>query len=174
MTIGRRAVIGAAAGAIGYVSATGVTMASPKAVVGQPAPKFTVYLYGGGQVTSEELAGKVVILNYWATWCAPCRTEMPMMDAYLRQNPRAAADLKIFAVGAENSPDAAKLQPLAKALSYPLVTGIKGWGYGVRGGVPTNFVIDRAGIVRHAEAGAFSYASLDEMVAPLLDEAAPA
>ena len=96
-----------------------------------------------------------------------------MLDRYLRDNPAATADLKIFAVGAENSPDAAKLQPIAKALSFPLVSGVKGWGYGVRGGVPTNYVIDRAGIVRHAEAGSFNLARLDEVVGPLLTEAPP-
>src|SRR5580704_1548616 len=91
---------------------------SPK--VGKPAPPFTIYTFDKRKVTLADLAGKVVVLNFWATWCAPCRVELPMLDAYVRRHP--GDDLQLFAVTVEGSVPDSKLQPLAKVLSFPLAT----------------------------------------------------
>jgi thiol-disulfide isomerase/thioredoxin len=139
--------------------------------VGKPSPPFTITTFDGRKVTLAELAGKVVVLNFWATWCAPCRIELPMLDAYVRR--RHDDDLKLFAVTTEGSVPDSKLRPLAQVLSFPLATRISGGGYGDLGAVPTNFVIDRGGIVRYAEAAAFTDASFDAVVSPLLAAPAP-
>jgi thiol-disulfide isomerase/thioredoxin len=123
-------------------------------------------------VSSDDLRGKVVVLNYWATWCGPCRVELPDMDTYMRKHP--GAPLAIYAITTEGSLPDSKLKPLAAALSFPLIKKIKGGGYGVLQGVPTNYVIDKAGVVRVAKAGAFSLDSLEETLTPLLAEPAPA
>ncbi|MFI4935320.1 MAG: TlpA family protein disulfide reductase [Caulobacterales bacterium] len=139
---------------------------SSGASVGAAAPPFTLTTLDRRTVSSADLRGSVIVLNYWATWCAPCRVEMPMMDAYLRRHP--GQDLKIFAIGSEDSVPPSELAPLAAAFVFPLVTKFSGRGYGDKGALPTNYVIDRGGIVRHAAAGAFDSASFDALIWPLL------
>jgi thiol-disulfide isomerase/thioredoxin len=141
------------------------------AKVGKPAPPFTVTTFDNQRYSLLDLAGKVVVLNFWATWCAPCRVELPMLDRYIRQHPN--SDLKLFAVTTEGSVPNSKLKPLAAVLSFPLATRISGNAYGpLEGAVPTNFVIDRGGVVRWAKPGAFTEEVFDRLVRPLL--AAPA
>jgi thiol-disulfide isomerase/thioredoxin len=139
--------------------------------IGTNAPDFTVQ-DSDRTVTLSSLRGQVVVLNFWATWCAPCRVELPMLDRYLRTH--ADDDLKLFAVTTEGSVPNSKLKPLASVLSFPLATSISGHAYGPLDGVPTNYVIDRGGIVRYARAGAFSEDGFDEVVRPLLATPAPA
>ena len=139
--------------------------------VGKTSPPFTLTTFDNQKITSAELAGKVVVLNFWATWCGPCRIELPMLDAYVRRHP--GDDLKLFAVATEDSVPNAKLKPLAAVLSFPLVKSISGGGYGDLGAVPTNFVIDRAGVVRYAKAAAFSAEGFDAVVRPLLAAPTP-
>jgi thiol-disulfide isomerase/thioredoxin len=139
--------------------------------VGKTAPPFTITTFDNRKITSAELAGKVVVLNFWATWCAPCRVELPLLDAYVRRHP--TDDLKLFAITTENSVPNAKLKPLASILSFPLAKSISGGGYGDLGAVPTNFVIDRAGVVRYAKAAAFDEETFNAVVAPLLAAPAP-
>lgn len=52
--------------------------------VGRPAPDFEVTLIDGSKVTLASLRGQVVVLNFWATWCVPCRAELPLLDGYYR------------------------------------------------------------------------------------------
>jgi len=142
------------------------------AKVGEPAPPFTVTTFDGEQVTLESLRGKVVVLNYWATWCGPCRVELPEMDTYVRRH--RASDLVIYAITIDNTAPKSKLMPLASVLSFPLISRLKGRGYGtIRGAVPTNYVIDKAGTIRLAKAGAFNAVSLEAVITPLLAEPAP-
>ncbi len=153
--------------ALGLVVASSTAQAVE---VGKPAGDFTITTFDKQKVKLSDLKGKVVVINYWATWCTPCRAEMIAFDSYLRHHPQ--SDLKVFSIATENSVPADKLQHLADALSFPLARQLAGRGYGVMRGVPTSYVIDREGIVRHAEAGAFDEHSFEELVTPLL--AAPA
>jgi thiol-disulfide isomerase/thioredoxin len=143
----------------------------PVARVGKPAPPFSITTFDGRHISQADLAGKVVVLNFWATWCAPCRIELPMLDRYLRDHP--SDDLKLFAVTTEGSAPNSVLRPLAKVLSFPLATNISGRAYGPLGAIPTNYVIDRGGIVRYAKADAFTEPSFDAVVQPLLAAPAP-
>ena len=97
---------------------------------------------------------------------------MVAFENYLRTHPK--SDLKIYAVTVELQFPASKLKPLQGALSYPLATNISSWGYKVMSGVPTSYVIDRRGVLRYADSGAFNLESFSELVDPLLAEAAPA
>lgn len=139
-----------------------------KEMLGAPAPAFEVTTFDFRSFTQAQLAGQVVVLNYWATWCMPCRAEMLVMDAYMRR--RTPSGLNIFAIATESSVPTYKLKPLSDALSFPLIRRLKGKGYGLIGGaVPTTYVIDRQGLVRHARAGAFDTESFDALITPLLE-----
>ena len=164
-------ILGVALGALVLIFSAAPAVAA-RAKVGQPAPPFTVVTFGGDQVSLEDLRGQVVVLNYWATWCGPCRVELPVLNDYYRRHPR--RDLKIFAITIDNTVSPTKLKPLAAQLTFPLIARLTGGGYGtVRGAVPTSYVIDRAGVVRYAQAGSFSAASFEKVVGPLLAEPPP-
>jgi cytochrome c biogenesis protein CcmG/thiol:disulfide interchange protein DsbE len=139
---------------------------------GEVAPPFKVTTFGGDTVSLEDLKGQVEVLNYWATWCAPCRVELPILNDYYRRHPR--HDLKILAVTVEDSAPPSKLKLLAAQLNFPLIAKLSGKGYGrIKDAVPTSYVIDRAGIVRYAAAGAFTAESFENVVGPLLNEPPP-
>lgn len=140
--------------------------------IGKPARDYKITTLDRQTVTAADLKGKVVVLNYWATWCGPCKLEMVAFENFLRTHPK--TDLKIYAVMTESDVPSSKLQPLAHALSFPLATRLAGRGYGVKDGVPTSYIIDRAGVVRYAASGAFDLKSFEEEVGPLLAEPAPA
>ncbi len=139
---------------------------------GQPAPNYILTTFDRHKISSDQLRGQVVVINLWATWCTPCKQEMPLLDGYYRAHARDG--LRIFAVATEGSVPPSKLQTLASTLSFPLVRHVSSGAFPVIDGVPTSYVIDRAGIVRYAETNAFDAATLDKVVGPLLAEAAPA
>lgn len=169
-SITRRATLGAimATGlGAGLTIATGV---EAKPNIGKPAPKFTLHTFDRRKITLADLAGKVIVLNFWAVWCGPCKYELPEIDSYVRS--KGGDDLKVFAVTIDDTVSDKDLKPLASVLSFPLVSRIDG-NYGIIGGaVPSNYVIDRNGILRYAQANAFSYGSFAATVGPLLAEKA--
>lgn len=139
--------------------------------VGEMAPDFSLTLVNGEKVSLESLRGNVVVLNFWATWCAPCKRELPTLDAYYRIQKKYG--LKVFAITTENSVPIPYLKKLFAAMAIPSVRRVKG-PYGALEGVPTNYVIDRSGRVRYAQAGAFDLDQLNAVLVPLLKEPAPA
>jgi peroxiredoxin len=171
MHIGRLARSATLAGLVALGSlAAPASAGGGKVKVDQPAPDFTLTLIDGTKVTRDELRGQVVVLNFWATWCLPCRTELPTLDAYYaaRQN----AGLRVFAVATEDSVPAYQLKKLFAAMHIPSAKKIKG-PYDTMGGVPTNIIIGRDGRIRYAKAAAFDLDSLNETLVPLLNEKAP-
>lgn len=156
---------------VACVSITGMALAN-KAKVGDPAPQYSVATFEHQRITSDQLKGQVVILNFWATWCGPCKRELPVLDAYSKAH--AKDGLRIFAVATEDSVPDTYLRPLERVLSFPLVHYISNRAYGPLEGVPTSYVIDRGGVIRYAKADAFDEATLDEVVGPLLAEPVPA
>jgi thiol-disulfide isomerase/thioredoxin len=139
--------------------------------VGRPAPTFQVTTFDGTKLSLADFKGQVIVLNFWATWCGPCKRELPLLDAYYRKQQQFG--LKMFAVATEDSVPPFQLKPVQKVVSFPLVRKFKG-DYGQIKVLPTNVVIDRAGIVRYAQAGAFSLDDLNDLLVPLLNEKPPA
>ncbi|HEY8025654.1 MAG TPA: TlpA disulfide reductase family protein [Burkholderiaceae bacterium] len=138
--------------------------------VGDVAPDFEATTFDGNRVTLADFKNQVLIVNFWATWCEPCKKELPLLDSYYRIQQKAG--LRIIAVTTEDSLSAGQLEPLARVVSFPMVRKYKG-RYGVLNGVPTNYIIDRAGVVRYARAGGFSLEALNKLLVPLLKEPAP-
>ena len=139
--------------------------------VGDPAPNFRAVTLDDDEITLSDLRGKVVILNFWATWCGPCKAEMPLLDGFYRKFRQRG--LVVLAVTTEDSIPPRQLRPAAKLLSFPLVKSLSG-PYEILGGaVPTSYVIDRAGVVRYARPGAFDPDGLNDLLMPLLNESVP-
>ncbi len=138
--------------------------------VGEPAPDATMTLVNGQTVRLAELRGQVVVLNFWATWCGPCKQELPLLDGYYRAAKRYG--LRVFAATTEDSVPERYLHGLFDKMAVEPVHRMSG-PYEPLEGVPTNYVIDRAGIVRYAKSGAFDLDALNGLLIPLLKEPAP-
>jgi peroxiredoxin len=143
-------------------------VAAPK--VGQPAPNFTAVTFDGRVVKLADLKGDVVILNFWATWCAPCRKELPTLEAAFRAYNKYG--FQVLAVATEDSVPEDKLKPLSRALTIPFVKRMQGQ-YHDMDAVPTNYVIDRSGNIAYAQAGAFDVDAFNAIVIPLLRQPIP-
>ncbi|SDA16039.1 TlpA disulfide reductase family protein [Sphingomonas sp. NFR15] len=138
--------------------------------VGGQAPPFELTLVDGTKVSSADLRGQVVVLNFWATWCVPCKQELPTLDAYYAVTSKYG--LRVFAVTTEDSVPLSQLKRLFAAMHIAPVRKVRG-PYATMSGVPTNYVIDRTGRLRYARAGAFDLDALNALLIPLLKEPAP-
>jgi cytochrome c biogenesis protein CcmG, thiol:disulfide interchange protein DsbE len=118
------------------------------ATEGQPAPSIQAKLLDGTVFNLADDKGKVVIVNMWATWCGPCREEMPALDAYYRQH--RDQGLVLVALSMDDPRDEAKVRAATQAYSFPVglerETYLKGYGRIWR--LPMTFVVDRRGILR--------------------------
>ena len=147
-------------------------VSASKLKVGKPSPAFELTLMDGSKIKLSQMRGQVVLVNFWATWCVPCRTELPILDSYYRRMQKHG--LRAFAVTTEDSVPARQLKPLFAVMAIPAAKRVKGGALGDVEAVPTNYVIDRAGVVRYADAGAFELEDLNALIVPLLKEDPPA
>jgi thiol-disulfide isomerase/thioredoxin len=170
--LGWRVVGGLGAALLGTLAMAG----GPAAPVGAAAPAFVVAQLDGREFDLAALRGKVVIVNYWATWCSPCRAEMPVLDAfYKRYRSRGLVLLGMSVDEARNRPAVATLM---QKLSYPaaLASDAKVNGFGPALAVPMTWIIDPAGVVRArlVSGNAVTEQTLSQAVLPLLPPAAAA
>ena len=120
--------------------------------VGAPAPDFEWNAPDGSTRTLESLRGKVVVMNFWATWCKPCRTEMPLLNSVARGSDAVflAIDLQEDGAKARSFFDQLALDRLDPILDLDGQTTRR---YGVLTGLPQTFFIDAQGVVQHIERG---------------------
>lgn len=135
---------------------------------GQPAPDFSLPAVTGETVRLSDLKGQVVLVNLWATWCPPCKAEMPAIDAFYRAHWEAG----FTALMANAQEDEATVRAFIEANGFTFPALLDSQGelmrrYGVRG-LPTTFIIDRSGHVRHIQTGAITQADLETIINPLL------
>jgi len=122
--------------------------------VGYLAPDFSLPSLGGQTVRLSDLRGKAVLLNFWATWCAPCRLEMPTMDkAYQEYKSRGLEILAVSLDAGSNSVVKNFMQELKLDFPVLLDPDMEVLRLYRMVGIPASFLIDKQGIVRHREVG---------------------
>jgi thiol-disulfide isomerase/thioredoxin len=106
---------------------------------------FNLALLGGGNVSLSSFRGKVVILNFWATWCPPCRTEMPSMET-LYQHYKDQG-LEMLAVNIRENRNIVQRFIRSNNYTFPILMDVDGRVAGIYGieAIPTTFIIDREG-----------------------------
>jgi thiol-disulfide isomerase/thioredoxin len=130
----------------------------------QEAPSFVRPDLSGKQVDLAAFRGKVVLLNFWATWCAPCRVELPRFAAW--QTRYGSAGLQVIAVSMDDDPALARTAADRLHLNFPVVQGDEELGtrYGGVLGLPITFLIGRDGKVIARIQGATDLHALERRV----------
>lgn len=140
--------------------------------LGKTAPPLTLRTLDGRDISTRDLLGQVVILTFWATWCGPCREELPLLSAYADSH--GANGLQVLGFSLDGADALSRVQTVAKTLRFPV--GLLGnpWagGYGRIWRLPVSFVIDRAGQLAYNgwedEQAAWTEDRLQSVVTPLL------
>ena len=129
---------------------------SPAPQVGKPAPDFQLPNLEGQAISLSDFRGMPVLLNFWATWCGPCRFEMPMIQAIFEES--SDTGLVILAVDIGEASSKAKDYIQSGNFSFPVLLDINqdvALEYNIRA-IPTTFLIDKDGIIQEIKVGAFS------------------
>ncbi|MBI1810128.1 MAG: TlpA family protein disulfide reductase [Gemmatimonadetes bacterium] len=138
---------------------------------GEGTPRFDVRTLEGTRLASDSLRGHVVLVNVWATWCLPCRAEMPLLEGMYERHKARGFVLAGFSVDRAPAADVAAFVR-EHGVHYPIAiigdAEIAAFG-GVQG-YPTSFLLDRAGRVRYRVVGPIAPVSLELAVRRLLDE----
>jgi peroxiredoxin len=139
--------------------------------VGEPAPDFRAITLVGTRLTLADFKGQVLVLNFWPARCTSCKAELPVLDSYYQLQKRVG--LRVIAVPPADTPRWRPLQHAASLLTITVVREFRG-AYGAFKGLPTNYVIDRGGVLRYANPGPWTLEDLNRILVPLLREGVPA
>jgi|SRR5687768_2645525 len=132
----------------------------PRVEIGAPAPRYAALTLAGDSATTSSLAGKVVLLNVWATWCAPCRDEIPFLQSLYEKNRQGGLEIIGVSVDARGQEEAVRGFAKDFGMTYPI------WrdpdervqSLFLALGVPASYLIDRGGILRWRRLGIISEA----------------
>lgn len=119
-----------------------------KATVNSPAPDFTLTDIQGNHWQLSKLRGKLVFINFWATWCPPCQEELPSLEALNRSMDRDR--FQMLTILSNDNPDLARMLAGRIGLTFPILIDPESKGaaqYGITG-VPETFIVDPQGILR--------------------------
>jgi cytochrome c biogenesis protein CcmG/thiol:disulfide interchange protein DsbE len=143
----------------GDVSATSALPPAP--AVGHPAPDFTLTTAAGETFKLSELRGIPVVLNFWATWCPPCRDEMPSMERLHKL--LGGRDLEIVAVDLQEPKDTVQKFVKDNSLTFTVLLDARGAVGGAWGAqsIPTTYLIDRKGRILARSVGGRQWDSAD-------------
>ncbi|QSB50466.1 TlpA family protein disulfide reductase [Parageobacillus toebii] len=138
--------------------------------VGEVAPDFELLSIMGNKVKLSDLRGNTVILNFWATWCPPCKAEIPEMQKFYENNKNNNVEiLAVNLTNSESSPDAVKNFVREKGMTFNILLdkqGEIGNLYGVIT-IPTSYIIDKNGIIRGKYVGPMSYETMDRFISSI-------
>ncbi len=141
---------------------------------GSLVPSYSVVTLEGEPLSGESLRGEVVLVNVWATWCAPCRVEMPLLQAMHERHASRGFTLLGLSVD-RTGPEGVRAFLEERGITYPvaIVGSDVERAFGGVQGYPTSFLLDRQGVIRHAVMGPLGPATLELAVRRLLDEPVP-
>jgi cytochrome c biogenesis protein CcmG, thiol:disulfide interchange protein DsbE len=147
--------VAALLGLLGYVLLHGATAGRTSALMGRPAPEFSYTTFDGKQIDLAGLRGKPVMVNFWGSWCIPCKDEAPVLSQTWAKYQR--TDMQFVGVAIWDKPDLA--QAFAKSEGAVWINGLDNDGkiaidYGVYG-VPESFFISREGVLVDRYVGPF-------------------
>lgn len=129
--------------------------------IGFTAPDFTLPTVDSREISLSDYRGRPIILNFWASWCGPCRYEVPAFKAFYERYPE--EQVVIIAVSTQDDPDSARGYAIADGLKFVIPVdprGVVANLYNVRG-LPTTFIIDENGVIKSIKIGPFL--SVDEI-----------
>jgi thiol-disulfide isomerase/thioredoxin len=131
-------------------------------------PPWQVTLADGRLVGSESLHGKVLLVNFWATWCPYCRKEKPVIDDFWRDY--RDKGFEVVSISIDDPPEkiAAWMQDRGYAFMAAPTNASVAAAFGNVSSVPTSFIVDSDGHIRHKIAGQVHYPRLEKLVTPLL------
>jgi len=131
-------------------------------------PPWHVTLSDGRVLTSDALRGKVVLVNFWATWCPYCRKEKPVIDSFWQDN--RGRGFEVVSISVDDPPEkiAAWMQDKGYAFMAAPTNTLVARAFGNVKSIPTSFIVDADGHIRHKIAGQVHYPRLEKLVTPLL------
>lgn len=134
--------------------------APQQAEIGELAPDFELTSLSGESIRLSDLRGKAVLVNFWATWCAPCVLEMPNFQKYYENYP---GKFEILAVSSGEEQDTVEKFVKDMRLTFPIVMdpGSKVYALYRFRGYPTSYIIDKEGIIRFEQIGLMDEATLE-------------
>jgi len=135
-----------------------------------PAPDLSLENINGKTESLTDYRSNVVLVNNWATWCPPCKAEMPLLEEYYEDH--AEEGFMIIAVEAGEAKESVAQFAQSHGLKFqvwldPTTDSLKAFG---NGNLPNSYVIDRSGTVRYAWTGQVNQAMLEKYITPLLKE----
>jgi cytochrome c biogenesis protein CcmG/thiol:disulfide interchange protein DsbE len=145
----------------------------PFGLAGKPAPEFTLTTLDGQTLTSSDLQGKPTVINFWSTWCVPCKVEHDVLQLSSR---RYRDSVRFLGVIYQDDADAARTYLRMRSNFYTQVIdpdSTLAIQYGVSG-VPESYFIDAQGIVRYKQVGPVTHELLGEHIGALSASAARA
>ncbi len=161
-----------AAGA-GFLAIGLVAVAEAATLAGSSAPDITVRTLAGAPLDLAALRGKVVVVHWWASWCVPCREEMPELEAFYGEH--RDQGVEVIALSADRARDEKDVRRAAAAFSFPVAiaasASVNHWP--APGALPMTYIVDQGGKVRDVLVpgrARLTRAWLNERVLPLLAE----
>ncbi len=138
------------------------------------SPDFELVSLAGDTIRSADLRGEVVVLNFWATWCMPCRLEMPSLQSL--HEDRAVDGVRVLGLATDVGSERGIRDFIAERdITYPVgrASNAQRRAFGGIRGIPTTFIIDKDGVVQHRVVGYFAPPALRLAVSRLLGGDAP-
>lgn len=141
----------------------------PAPQTGHPAPDFTLTTLDGEEITLRELRGNPVVINFWGTWCGPCRAEMPAIEAVYNQY--RDEGLVVLAINDAEPPNLVNAFVTDLGLTFPIVMDPQRevqFLYMVRA-FPSTYFVDREGVIQRAVYGSMTQPVIDGHVREIIE-----
>ena len=138
-------------GVIDWPAGMNPTGKKPVAEIGRAAPNFKLTSPDGSVTTLDGFQGKYVLVNFWASWCQPCRNETPALQSLFEEETAANPGLVVIGVNQQEDADAASSFVREYGVTYPVVLDRSGGvsqAYRVSTGLPNSFLLDPNGVIQ--------------------------